>query len=77
MAIYSLKNDLILDFLGIALDVQLVDILLLANNYLPFVGSNGQVYRMSEAVNEMSAYFQMTDNVLDLVRTFFKFTKLV
>jgi hypothetical protein len=52
---------------GVGLDIQLVDILLLANEHLRFIGSNGQAYRMSDAVNDMSAYVQMTDSVIDLV----------
>lgn len=52
------------------LELQLVKILVLANPHLKFVGKDGKLFTMSEAVHDVIAYSKINDSVLDLVRFF-------
>lgn len=52
---------------NVALDCQFVDILALANDHLLFSAADGRMYRMSDAMKDMSAYYKVCDGVFDLV----------
>ncbi|KAL4234945.1 SAM domain and HD [Mactra antiquata] len=48
-------------------DTMLVEALEKANDYLKFTGENGKQYRMSEAIYDMKAFIQLTDNVFHTI----------
>lgn len=47
---------------------MIVDILMIARNCLEFKGTNGKSYRLETAMEDMKAYSQLNDEIIELIR---------
>ena len=66
---YALHKRAYQHRVGAAVELMLLEVLLLADSYLLFPGTNGQLRRMSECPGDMAAYWKLSDSVLKQIET--------
>jgi len=66
---YALHKRAYQHRVGAAVELMLLEVMLLADPYLKFAGTGGQLRRMSECPGDMAAYWQLSDCVLKQIET--------
>jgi len=66
---YALHKRAYQHRVGAAVELMLLEVLLLADPYLLFPGTNGQLRKMSECPGDMAAYWKLSDSVLKQIET--------
>ena len=66
---YALHKRAYQHSVGAAVELMLLEVLLLADPYLLFPGTHGQLRRMSECPGDMAAYWKLSDSVLKQIET--------
>ena len=54
---------------GTAVELMLLEVMLLADPYLRFSGTGGELRKMSECPSDMEAYWKLTDSIIKQIET--------
>jgi hypothetical protein len=61
---YALHKRAYQHRVGAAVELMLLEVMLLADPHLKFSGTEGQLRRMSECPSDMAAYWKLSDSVI-------------
>ena len=66
---YALHKRAYQHRVGAAVELMLLEVMLLADPYLLFSGADGALHRMSECPQDMSAYWKLSDCIIKQIET--------
>lgn len=55
--------------MGTAVELMLLEVMLLADPYLFFSGTGGKLRKMSECPGDMAAYWKLSDSIIKQIET--------
>eukprot|EP00428_Durinskia_dybowskii_P086143 CAMPEP_0170418732 /NCGR_PEP_ID=MMETSP0117_2-20130122/34422_1 /TAXON_ID=400756 /ORGANISM="Durinskia baltica, Strain CSIRO CS-38" /LENGTH=601 /DNA_ID=CAMNT_0010677035 /DNA_START=92 /DNA_END=1897 /DNA_ORIENTATION=+ len=66
---YALHKRAYQHRVGTAVELMLLEVMLLADPYLRFSGTGGELRKMSECPSDMEAYWKLTDSIIKQIET--------